>query len=125
MIIDIGEAILDLSPELRIQPLKECFQTQVWLVMYPSRIWIGMKDFIMDTELMSYRIIKVGRDIRRPLVPRHDQSTSINGFIQFWDYVRILSSHFEHKQGQRSQNTSEPLFQCLNILTIIIFLPCA
>lgn len=125
MIIDIGEAILDLSPELRIQPLKECFQTQVWLVMYPSRIWRGMKDFIMDTELMSYRIIKVGRDIRRPLVPRHDQSTSINGFIQFWDYVRILSSHFEHKQGQRSQNTSEPLFQCLNILTIIIFLPCA
>lgn len=83
MIIDIGEAILDLSPELRIQPLKECFQTQVWLVMYPSRIWRGMKDFIMDTELMSYRIIKVGRDIRRPLVPHHDQSTSINGFIQF------------------------------------------
>lgn len=45
--------------------------------MYPSRIWTEMKDryFIMDTELMNYRKIKVGRDIRRPLVPCHDQST--------------------------------------------------
>lgn len=45
-------------------------------------------------------------------------------FIHFWDYARVLSSHFEHKQGQRSQTTFEPLFQCLNTLTMIFFLPC-
>lgn len=33
--------------------------------------------------IMSYRIIKVGRDIRKALVPCHDQSTSSSGFIQF------------------------------------------
>lgn len=61
MSIDIGQRVLSLSPELRIQALKGCFQTQVWLVMYPSRIWTEMKDrhLIMDTELMNYRIIKV------------------------------------------------------------------
>lgn len=78
MITDVGQIMLNLSPELRIQALKRCFQTQVWLVIYPSKIWIEMKGrcFIMDTELMNYRIIQVGRDIRRPLVPCHDQSTS-------------------------------------------------
>lgn len=46
-----------------------------------------------------------------------------SGFLQFWDYVRVLSSHFEHKQGQRSQNTFEPLSQCLNTLSVTFFLP--
>lgn len=73
MIIDI-----DQITNLRIQAPKGRFQTQAWLVMYPSRTWIEIKDscIIMDKELRNYIIIKVGRDLRRPLVPCHDQSTS-------------------------------------------------
>lgn len=78
MITDIDQITLNLSPELRIPALRGRFQTQAWLVMYPSRTWTEMKDshIIRDTELMNCRIITAGRDLRRPLVQCHDQSTS-------------------------------------------------
>lgn len=57
--------------------------------MYPSRTWIEMKErhFIMDTELMNYRKIKVGRDIRRPLVLSHDQSTSSTVVLSSFEII--------------------------------------
>lgn len=61
--------------------------------MHPSRTQLEMKDshLIMDIGFMNYRIIKVGGDIRRPLVQCHDQSKSS---IEILSSFEIMSGPF-------------------------------
>jgi len=67
--------------------------------MHPFRTWLEMTDsrLIIDIGFMNYRIIKVGRDLRRPLAQHHDQRKSsveiISSFeIMTGPYPVILST---------------------------------
>lgn len=82
--------------------------------MHLSRIWREMKDrhLIMDTELMNYRL-KVGRDIRRPLVPFHDQNIPstvvLSSFeIMLGPYQVILSTNKDRNLKTPSRLISSP-----------------